>query len=828
MSGWAASRPGHGRERAGRLAWAALLLFAPAAAGRPGEADEAAGLRGLVTCQGVPLAGAAITATDPSGAIVGESTSDVSGRFALPGLPSGDVRLTARFPGLQPAERTLTLAPGRTAEADLEIRLAALVEHVEVDYTPRADSLAASLGPREEMQGLMLERLPSGGGSIEDALVTLPGVIRAGESLSIRGGRPTQSGMQLGSLMLTDPATGEARLRVPVDAVASVEVLPSPTAAEFGRFASGVVVMHPQGGGDQWRFGLRNFDPTLRYERGAPLHVLGLSSFAPRLALQGPLVPGRLFLSQSLQYRYTLTEVQSRPQDELSLQEYVSAVTRLDFQASPRHQLGALLSVFPERRDQVNLNTFNPPGATYDQRLAISNASLSDTAALGTSTVLTTSLHASRHRLWLGPPEDGALELSPEQNGGRHFNRQERRATALQWVETLSLVRNGRLGDRVLLLGFDALHVAFDGESASQPVEVRRVDGTLTRRIVFGPPAQQGLDSTDLALFARSRWRPVAPLLVEAGLRLDRDGVLHRTVFTPRLGASLEAAGGRLLLRGGVGLFSERTPSLVGEFTRIEARTETRYAGDGETPLESTHYAQHAAADLSTARSLTWSAECAFRISPPLQLRASVLRRQGRYEPIVEPLGEGDAGRLLLTTEGESRYRELEIGLRYSPRKGTEASVSWVHSRSEADLNAFSTLFGTARAPVIDANAYGRAPVDVPDRLVARASTRIGRSWYATTLLDWRRGLPWSTVDAALDYVGPRNLGRFPTAALLDLAVERRFQIRKWEPWVGLGVVNALGSFAPRDVQANATSPEYGSFYNSVPRRLHLFLRLSR
>ena len=32
----------------------------------------------------------------------------------------------------------------------------------------------------------------------------------------------------------------------------------------------------------------------------------------------------------------------------------------------------------------------------------------------------------------------------------------------------------------------------------------------------------------------------------------------------------------------------------------------------------------------------------------------------------------------------------VEIGLRYAPRKGTEASVSWVHSRSEADLNAFS------------------------------------------------------------------------------------------------------------------------------------------
>jgi hypothetical protein len=812
-----------------RLAGATLLALAPCVGGLADEtALSASVLRGRITSQGAPLAGVEIVVTLASGLTLGEGTSDAEGRFVLSGLPAGDARLSARFPGLAPLERTVDLPRGRDLEVDLEMPYAAVAERVEVAYAPRADSLAATLGPREELQGLALERLPSGEGTVEDALVTLPGVVRASGSLSIRGGRPTQSGMQLGSMMLTDPATGEARLRVPVDAVASVEVLPSPAAAEYGRFTSGVVVLHPQGGGDQWRLGLRNFDPSLRLERGAYHHVLGVRSFAPRLAVQGPLVPGRLFLSQSLQYRYTLSEVQSRPQDELSLQEYLSSVTRLDFQAGPTHQVGALLTVFPEEREHVNLGTFNPPETTYDQRTAISNASLTDTAALGPSAVLTSSLHAGRHGLWLGPPEDGTLVLRPEENAGRYFNRQDRHATALQWVETLSLARHGRRGERIFLLGFDALRVAFDGGSASRPVEVRRLDGTLARRVTFDAPARQSVTSTDLALFARGRWRPAGHLQLELGLRLDRDGVLRRSLLSSRLGASLEAGGGRLVLRGGVGLFGERTPSLVGAFTQLEARTEERYAADGVTRLAATRYAHETADGLVPARSVTASAECVVRLAPTLQLRAGVLGRDGRYEPVVEPLGEGDAGRLRLSTDGESRYRELEVGLRYTPRRDAEASVSWVRSRSEADLNAFSALFGTARAPVIGPNAYGPSPVDVPDRLVARASARLGPSWYATGLVDWRRGLPWSTVDAALDYAGPRTGGRFPTAALLDVAVERRFVLGKWEPWLGVGVVNALDSYAPRDVQANLTAPDYGAFYDAAPRRLQLVLRVGR
>jgi hypothetical protein len=296
----------------------------------------------------------------------------------------------------------------------------------------------------------------------------------------------------------------------------------------------------------------------------------------------------------------------------------------------------------------------------------------------------------------------------------------------------------------------------------------------------------------------------------------------------PRLGAAWRCLDERLRVRAGVGLFAERTPSLVGAFGQIETREETRYAEDGSTVLGSRRYAHVTAPDLSPARSTIWSGDVSYRLSPPLELRAGALRRDGRHEAIVDAVGEGDEGRLVLDSRGAARYREVELGLRFTPRPKSEASLSWVHSRSEADLNSFAFLFGTVRAPVVRPNEYGLSSYDVPDRVVLRVAAELG-SWYLTGMLEARQGTPWSAVDANLEFVGPRNAsGRLPGAVLVDLAVERRVRVHRFQPWIGVGVVNLLDQFAARDVQANVTAPDYGTFYDPAPRRLRLFVTLSR
>ncbi len=764
----------------------------------------------------------------PSG-IVPSATArtDREGRFELLDLGPGELRLRVTLEGFEPRERVVLVRPGQSTEVDLELTVRRR-ESLNVSAAPEGGTRDPTLGPHQELSGAILERSPSGEDSIEAALVTLPGVVPARTSLSIRGGRLSQSGMQLGSMSLADPGTGEARLRMPVDAVAAVQVLPSPSAAELGRFTSGLVLMQPRTGTDRWQLELGNFDPTLRFERGAPLHVLGLRSFAPRLAVRGPLVPGRLYLAQSLQYRYSADDVRSRPEDELTRRESLASVTRLDWQAAERHRVSALLSLFPERREQVNLGTFIPPETTYDQKLLDSRVSVSHEWTMGSRAVLSSAIHAGGLRIEVSPPKDGAMVVAPAEYRGRWFNRQERRSSTLQWVETLTLASSGPLGDHVTVLGFDALRVGFEGESASAPVEVRRVDGTLARRVTFPSPARPRLDTLDLAFFARDRWSPpVRGLTLDAGARLDRDAVCGETVLAPRLGVTYQPRGGRLTLQAGAGLFTERTPSLVGSFLQLEERTEARFAEDGQTLVGATHYHHEVDTTLRAARSTTWNAGLTFRATPKLDLWVGVMGRDGRHEPILVPEGEGREGRLRLETTGRSRYRDLELGIRFAPRPGREARLSWVHSRSEADLNAFGSIFGTVPAVVVRPNEYGPAPSDIPDRVLLRVVSDLGPDWLASTLFEWRQGLPWSAVNENLEFVGPRNQsGRLPSAMLIDFTVERRFEVRRRSLWLGVGVTNLLNSRAWQDVQTFVEADDFGWFYNEIPRRLHVVVRL--
>ena len=131
-------------------------------------------------------------------------------------------------------------------------------------------------------------------------------------------------------------------------------------------------------------------------------------------------------------------------------------------------------------------------------------------------------------------------------------------------------------------------------------------------------------------------------------------------------------------------------------------------------------------------------------------------------------------------------------------------------------------------SPIVGENQYAPARADVPHRLLVRGRVTPIRDWLVVGVVDWHTGFPYSVVDGDLDYVGARNSERFPTYFRLDAGVDHRFKIGKLRPWVGIRVDNALNSFLPADVQANNTSPLFGSLYNSEYRQYRIQVRFER
>jgi hypothetical protein len=428
------------------------------------------------------------------------------------------------------------------------------------------------------------------------------------------------------------------------------------------------------------------------------------------------------------------------------------------------------------------------------------------------------------------PQAHNPMELLPETTLGSFYNRHERTTSTYQLTEAVSGSGEWLSGLHLYKVGADLFYTRYRSQSVSEPILVRRSDGTLARRLDFGPRSSQRLNSTDLAMFGQNRVQLSGRWYTEFGARLDRDGVTRRWNLTPRIGAAvLLNETGSAVLRGGYGVFFERTPSAAGVFEQYENFTERRYGADGVTLLGPSAFFQPVTiGDLRTSRSLTWDLAYDHRFSPEWAVHVGTIDRRGSRELIVQPVVMDGRGELQLRSSGRSLYREVELGVHFTHGTLIDLNVSYVRAEARGDLNAFSVFYDSVRKPVFGRNEYAPAMSDVPHRLVIRGRAMPTNRWLLIGVMDWRTGLPFSVVNEALDFVGARNSRRFPNYLRLELGIERRFKIFGYEPWLGVRALNALDAFLPVDVQANITSPAFGTFYNSEYRQFRIQARFVR
>lgn len=819
--------------RSVRFILPALLLLAlsptPARAQGP-QGPKTGVIQGTVTTQGtVRLPGADLVVKDGADKPVAEILSGEDGHFNIVGLQAGKYRVSASLAGFVTTTMAAEVVAGRSTDITIDLPIEGIAATVEVVATSPVVSSEGTLAPTETISGKEIDQFASSGG-LQASLRLLASVIEAPNGISIRGGRPSQAGVQLGPNTMVDPSTGLSKVSLPDDAIESVSVLPNPYAVEFGRFSSGVVVIQTKRAGDEWKMRINDIDPTFRTHRGSPVDVIGLGWYAPRVEFGGPIIKNRLFLEQAAQFRYQASDVPSLPETLLHTSTSFSSFTRIDANLSARHTLVATFGLFPGKTHEDLLGTFMPPDATVDTHVHANEIAVTERALWTDALFGETTVHVHHYQTDVSPQGPAPMRLQPDTTLGNFFNEQHRDTDSYQLVESLSGSRSGKGGSHLFKVGIDLLRNEYDGSSLSRAVLIERADGTLARSLTFpvGPTAQR-VHTTDVALFAQDRYQPNARWYMEFGGRVDRDGVVDRFNVTPRVGtAVLLNTSGSAVLRGGFGLFYERTPSTAGAFNEFGAVIDRRYAGDGVTPLGPAVGFVPTTAELQTPRSRIWDLGVDRRFNKFWAIHFGVLDRQGSHELIVNPFQTGTTGELRLSSDGRSSYLGGEAGLHFSYNTRADLNVSYARSSARADLNALSSYFDTIMWPVFGANAYAPAPADAPNRVLARGRFMPTPRWLVLGIFDWRNGLPYSVTNESLDFVGPRNVLRFPNHLRLEVGLEHRFAIFKFQPWIGVRVWNALQSFLPTDVQANLNSPAFGSFYNSEYRQVRIILRFER
>lgn len=748
------------------------------------------------------------------------------GVFSFSDLPPDRCLLTIADPQFEEENETIDLLQGQVIERDFQLRIRKLEQKVVVTAeSPRSVDTTTSSAAAPAITQSTLQSAPLVNDRFQDALPLTPGVVRGPDGLiNIKGGRADQGSTLVNSVSATDPVTGKEAVSLPLEAVESVTVRPSPFSAEYGNFSSGVTEVETRSGGEKWKFLLTNFLPRPRRRDGS---IMGIGAFTPRFTFAGPLAKDKLYLFQSFDYRFERTSVPSLPPLQHDQEfETFDASTQLDLNVSGRNHLSGNFLWYPQNVRYPLLNTFMPEATNPNFQRRGYLVSLNDRAIFGNA-LLESSFSVKRYDAHIFPAsgELGNLVYYPEQNFGDWFNRQDRNSWLEQWAQTYRIGKLKAYGDHSLAIGYSFIHQDFDGEVTNQSVTVQREDHTTSQIINFSNSAQLKADGNQFSFFAQDHWMPWTKLSLDLGVRADHDSLSRDAInVAPRFGFVLAPTkSGKTALRGGIGLFYDKIPLDIATFLRYPAETVTQFAADGITPLgnPATFTHQMMAAALRQPYSLAWNLQLDRQLTQRVMVRIGCGERHAHHDFVLEPVEDvAGTANLQLWNTGSQSYRDFEATLRYQPTQRTRLFASYVHSKARGDLNTFEEYLGDFPNPIIRPDQYGPLPHDAPNRVVAWGSFVMPWKFELWPVLDVHTGFPYSRVDNDLNFVGRRNSERYPAFASLDLQILRPVRIsmfgRKRDARLGLKMFNATGHFNPRDVQNNLFSPNYGRFYNGV------------
>ncbi|MBV9296687.1 MAG: TonB-dependent receptor [Acidobacteriaceae bacterium] len=803
----------------GGLVMLLCCLPLPSDAQSPRSTAELGELQGDVFTSdpdGVRLGVAGASVKLSGNAASAQTSTDENGRYHFSGVGPGSYRIDVTAQGLA-GSADVTVSDGKTTEAPVQLQVQTLQQSVTV--TAEQSSLSSEPADQTQVTRSVVLDAPNRFDRFDSLLPLIPGVVRGPDGLiNMKGARASQGGALLNSANVTDPATGNPALNLPIDVVETVSVIANPYDPEYGRLAGAVSnVDTTTGNFNDWHFSVQNLFPRPRKRNG---DFVGLESLTPRMTVTGPLLKNKIAFTQSFEYRFIRVPVSSLPPLERDTRyEGFNSFTQIDATLSERQSLTASLALYPQKTNYLGLNTFTPQPSTSDLHQRGDMASLEHRYSTGAESLLVSQFSYKTYDADVTANSSAPYELFIETTTGGVFDRQRRNTSRAEWQETYHFATKHFLGTHQIKVGTDFAHSSYDGRVQLLPVTIFGVLEQPIEQIEFGSASRFGIHQNEMAWFVADTWSPIHRLNVELGVRVDHDSITKSTNAAPRAGFSLLLTqDGNTLLKGGIGLFYDRVPLNVVSFPFLPGRTVLDLDGAGET-VESTSYLNTINGHVQNPRSLGWNVELDRQITSALTIRTGFEQRDTIRDFVLNP--EQTLGVLSLSNAGSSFYREFQVSGRYKFLQNT-VNASYVRSKAYGNLNDFNQFFGNNANPVIESDEKARLPFDAPNRFLFWGQFEAPLKLRLMPVFDVHTGFPYSSVDQYREFVGPRDSQRFPRFNSFDIQVTRPvslpFPHKDMKARVGVSVFNLFNHFNPRDVQNDVDSDRSGALFNSVGR----------
>ena len=287
---------------------------------RPAHAQNTVTLEGLIRSDGIPIAGAQVTAVNIATNETVRATTRANGEFRVIGLFTGEYTVTVRVLGYKQSVQAVRIATGQRARLEFEMEKGATeltsqrvvgerVKQVEVQRL----SVSAPVLKEE------IENLPLNSRGVMNLAGIAPGIKtyapQSGRTLPSGGAAPDlrffnvyMDGVEMKSLFNGNiVGLGQTGSPLPQEAVDQFRVYLNPYDAEYTRAGSYVISAESRRGTNEWQgstFGfLQNKSLIARNAFQTVVPDFGRQQFG--LNLRGPLIKDKLFSATSYELAST-------------------------------------------------------------------------------------------------------------------------------------------------------------------------------------------------------------------------------------------------------------------------------------------------------------------------------------------------------------------------------------------------------------------------------------------------------------------------------------------------------------------------------------------
>jgi hypothetical protein len=825
------------------LIWVFSALLTPfSLEAQPAQEPQYCSISGtLIDQKSMPVSAAKVELSqDRFVTIFKTTTSNEKGIFTFDSIPPGIYQVRFVKEGFETmSEEHVEVKGGIIASLDvLMVPKIKLSQELTVTEQPESGVAVGSSSTEGKITEKTFETIPLRVKRITESLPIIPGVIRTPDGkINIKGGTEAQSTVLVNQANSSDPVTGNFVLNIPVDAVESVQVFKSPYLSEYGRFSGGVTSVQTKPAGQKWEFSFNDFLPDPRIKSGT---LVGIASDTPRLSFSGPLMKDRATWAQSFEYDILKAPVRGLtfPNNEIKTEAF-NSYSRFDFILSNSNILTASLNFYPETKNFVNLNLFNPQEVTPNFKQRGYTVNITDNLSTKSGGLLTGLMQFTDFNAYVWGQGVRPMFLQPQTNGGNYFNVQQRISDRLETLLVYALPPKSAWGTHQLKFGGGITHSSYSGFSHSNSIEVLRLDGTLAELDEFSGNGDLNRSNIEGAAFIQDQWLIRQNFSLDLGVRYNNQTIADAVNIAPRLGFAFSPFNdGKTVFRGGFGLFYDKVPLNASDFQQQQTRVITLFGPDGVTPLGPPVTLQNVIFDVGprgheaflrqnpdfsfTPYNVSWNVEFDHNPWSWAKLRLNFMKGYSQRLFIVEPgFTRSNIPATVLSNAGRGRYYEFDTIFDVKLPNHDMITASFVQSKAQGDLNDFNSYYGNTPLPMLRSDQYSRLPFDTPQRFITWGTFNLSRKIVISPIFEVRRGFPYSVVDENQNFVGLRNDTdhRFPTFLALDMSVSKEFKVwKKYRAKLTGKVFNLTGHFNPRDVQSNIDSPQFGKFFSDLRR----------